>query len=166
MVRFFEMSVNKLASRECWAMTAGRGSGSRFTLDIGAKIKRSIPVQNPHLSPDSQQFTGEFALFVENCAWRLEHNKAILCTSKSANSEGGEMLTNLRLLIGRKIENINLIIPGFDLIVKFENGFMLRTFSDCSLEKLMTATIATLFTPTETITVTAQRLRIMAKAAR
>jgi len=151
----FENELRKLEGSECWSVIAGVGTGSRVTLDFGRKIKRSTPLTNPTLSEQARHFRGEFAIFIEDCSWRLEKNDAVLCTSKSDNQDGGELIKSIASLVGTKVSSIIASSPASDLQVELSGGYFLRTFSDCSLQEDDGDNV-TLFTPNYIISVEAK----------
>lgn len=122
--------IRSIVGKECWAVCAGPGTGSHFTMEIGKKIPRARPIRNRFPSEVARKYAGEFGLFFEACAWRVEGNGGILCTSKSDNRFGGEMLYGLHQIIGRRILRVKIEKTGFDLTVEFERGLFLRSFSD------------------------------------
>lgn len=127
----FLNELRRLAGLECWAVIAGAGSGSRVALDFGSKVERDKPLLNPTVADVSRFYKGEFSLFIEDCAWRLEQGGAIICSSKSDNRQGAELLHGVSLIVGNKLLRVAAIAPGWDLVMEFEGGFVLRTFSDC-----------------------------------
>jgi hypothetical protein len=54
----------------------------------------------------------------------------MLCSSKSNNLSGGEMLVGLRRLIGQKILSIQLDRATNDLKIQFERDMSLMLFAD------------------------------------
>lgn len=122
--------VKILEGRECWYAFTDAGC-SDITLAIGAKVPRSRT--NPRFPEDHPvQFKGEYSLWVE-CAWRLDHKKAVVAVSGDYGSDSGFTITNgLRNLFGKRIRQIMARSPAWDLDVYFEDGYTLRVFSDVS----------------------------------
>ena len=112
----------------CWSVAAGSGTGSMATLNFGERIKRCRPIKNPMISVDSQNFEGEYCLYLENCDWRLQTSAKVIASSASSNHEGGVMVTAFNQIVGRKVIDIALDITSFDIIIEFENGIRLTTF--------------------------------------
>jgi hypothetical protein len=123
--------VAQLTGLPCWNVTAGAGSGSRIALDFGKKLPRSTPVTNPLISESARNYIGEYALFVENCAWRLDTKKHVLCSWRSSNLANDEMLRGLTRLVDAKIRSVHIKGVALDLVLRFENGCTLYLFSDC-----------------------------------
>lgn len=113
----------------CWGITAGKGTGSMVSIQCGRKIRRSHPVNNPHLSEESRENEAEYCLFLRDCSWRLESDDEILSSSLSGNEEGGTMLAGLNRIVGQKIVDVRLNLPWMDLTIVFENGIRLKTFT-------------------------------------
>jgi hypothetical protein len=127
----FSNVVSQFIGLVCWNVSAGAGTGSRFTLDCGRKIARSKRVNNPFLSEIARDHFGEHSIFVEDCAWRLESLDNVLCTSKSPNDHSGEMITGLAHLVNKRIIGAKNKNIALDLILEFESNFTLHIFSDC-----------------------------------
>ena len=99
-------------------------------VDLGGKLERAKPLRNPHLSEALRKFTGEFRLFVQDCAWRLDADKMI-CSSKTPNANDGQMVLGLRTLIDQRVVNAVTTLPAYDLLIEFSTGAKLRLFCDC-----------------------------------
>ncbi len=124
--------VNQLVGEVCWGVTAGPGTGSMVNFSIGEKIERERASANPHLGPDEAKYTGEYSLFVQNCAWRLLKKRGgIICTSKSENSRGGELVRGVNRMRGRRIVGTNLDSASLDLRISLEDSLTLCLFCDC-----------------------------------
>jgi len=127
----FAIDLQKIAGLPCWAVIAGKGTGTRVSLQIGAKVKRGKPARNPHLSGAAREFTGEYCLFIMDCSWRLDAEKEVLCSSRSSsNLDGSEMLIGLRKIIGEQIVEVRVTPPAHDLVLYFRNGCTLHLFVD------------------------------------
>lgn len=126
----FERSVTLLTGKPCWGVSAGRGTGSRFVLDLGATVRRAHPVRNPHLMKKQQEYQGELSLFVV-CAWRLDSATRVICGWKDSNAPDGAMTRGLRALVGRTVESVLVYKPGYDLVIDFR-GYSLEIFCDCT----------------------------------
>src|ERR1700760_3860825 len=114
----FLVALGKLAGLDCWGVIAGSGSGSRVTLHLGKRIKRERPLMNPRLPELVRSHTGEYGLFIENCAWRLDGDST-LCTSKTPNENDGPMVAGLRSLEGQRIV-ATLAVSGIqDVVLEF-----------------------------------------------
>jgi hypothetical protein len=54
--------------------------GSSFSLALGAKVRRELPLRNAGEDDESKLFQGEFRFLVW-CAWRLESEAAPIASS-------------------------------------------------------------------------------------
>ncbi len=126
----FLNALHKLTDAECWAVAAGEGTGSRITIQCGRKIERARPLTNPNASDALRHFKGEYVIFVQDCAWRLELNE-VICTSKSPNNNNGPMVIALRSLEGHRIVAVTVTSAAHDLVVEFSGGLRLHLFCDC-----------------------------------
>jgi hypothetical protein len=126
----FLNELHKLTNAECWAVAAGEGTGSRITLQCGRKIERARPLTNPNVSEALRRFKGEYVIFVQDCAWRLESNE-VVCTSKSPNNNDGPMVAALRSLEGHRIIAVSATSPAHGLVVEFYGALKLHLFCDC-----------------------------------
>ena len=73
------------------------------------------------------EFDGEAWLIVE-CPWRLESESSVLC---GWDDEDDEIPEKTSVLIGQQAEEPTVRRPGFDLTLRFTNGYRLRIFPDC-----------------------------------
>jgi hypothetical protein len=126
----FSNDLKLLHGLECWGVLAGEGTGSHVTLDFGRKIERARPLRNPTLPDSLRHFKGEFGVFIQNCAWRLETDR-IVCSSKTPNDNQGAMVRGLQMLIGQHIVTATAMLPGHDLVIEFSGPHTLRLFCDC-----------------------------------
>ena len=122
--------LRNLHGQECWGIAAGEGTGSHITLDFGEKIPRARPLKNQNLPEMQRQHKGEFGIFVQNCAWRLEMDRAFF-SSKSPNENDGEMVRALQNLIGRRVVSVVATPSAHDLAVEFSGAVKLSLFCDC-----------------------------------
>ena len=130
----FLNELRKLEGLECWGVVAGEGTGTRVSLDFGQKISRKGSSNNPLLSEVLRHYTGEFSVFIRECAWRLESDQT-LCTWKSPNANDGEMIRCLQGLVGRCVTRVSVASPAFDLVIEFSGDLKLSLFCDCFDEK-------------------------------
>jgi len=127
--RKLQAAVAALKSETCWSIIAGEGTGSLISLAFGEKNKRPRILRNRNLTEEEREFEGEFELYVE-CAWRLETEQDVLCTSTSSNGSGGLMIEALRQLVGKAINQARLMWPAADIRLDFDGGFSLLLFAD------------------------------------
>ncbi len=72
------------------------------------------------------EFDGAAWLIVE-CPWRLESENEVLC---GWENDEDEILERTSVLIGQQVEEPAIRRPGFDLTLRFTNGYRLRVFPD------------------------------------
>lgn len=123
-------SLDTVRGKECWGFIAGPGTGSMITLDFGGKIPRRKPISNPTLSGEQQKFQGDVVLFIQFAAWRIDSASSVICSSTSPNDLDGPFGEGFRSLLRKRVMNIDVSSPGCDLMIEFENGFVLRVFCD------------------------------------
>lgn len=145
-VEKLEVAVKNLHGRECWALIAGEGTGSAFSMKMGEKIPRKRPLQNPFLSADAKIFDGEYCLYVQFSSWRLDDVERVICTSTDSNENDGVMVQGLSRLVGCRISGVSLTKPGCDLIIDLDRGYRLTVFC-CWSNVLEPATNYSFFTP-------------------
>jgi len=96
-------ALAEFVGKRCWSTVAGAGSGSIFTLGIGAKIPRENPLRNPHLSGEQQENDSEYGLMVYS-SWVLKRLDIVVCNSANDNSNDGPLVLGLRKLEGKEIK--------------------------------------------------------------
>jgi hypothetical protein len=126
--------LSRFVGQICWSVISGQGTGSQFTLRLGAKVPFSIPLKNPNLTEDEKRFDGEMWIYIEAASWRLEKRGQIVCGSTSPNGKGEEMTVGLQQLVGATIKQWELMQPAHDLNLVFSNEVVLRVFCDQMFE--------------------------------
>jgi hypothetical protein len=124
-----KMTANLLIGRPCWLIIAGKGTGSIVHLGFGDKYPRDKPLKNPCINDDERLFKPEFSLMVY-CAWRLSSLDRILCSWRSSNEIGGEMISGLSLLRFRRINDVSIRPITLDLDLTFEDNIHFQVFCD------------------------------------
>jgi hypothetical protein len=122
--------ADRIVGLPCWSVICGKGTGSHFTIRVGRKIASDRPLTNPALTPDERVFEGEFWLFVEDAAWRLDDSNGNICGSTSTNSAGSAMSVGLARLIGQHVIASQVSSPCHDLEFSLSNDLYLRIFCD------------------------------------
>jgi hypothetical protein len=125
----FKKSIVQLVGQVCWGAIAGSGTGSVLNLCIGAKLIRTVPIKNPNLSDELQNYDSEYALFLD-CTWRLDSKTQVLFGAWDDNDFEGTKIQGLQALIEQKIRSVSYSEPAFDLKIVFENEMVLRVFCD------------------------------------
>jgi hypothetical protein len=121
--------ISTLVDKECWLITAGKGTGAVIALHFGKRVPRERWITNPTLRPEARQFEGEFVLQIE-CPWRIDAAAEVVTSWSDDNSIDGPMLSGLERLQGQRVLECRLREPANDLAITFTNGLCLRTFAD------------------------------------
>lgn len=124
--------LTQLVGMPTWGIVAGAGTGSMVSLQFGDKRLRAKPLKNPCLDALTRNYEAEWSLFIKDAAWRLDSPEEVLCSSKSNNQAGAEMLKGLHQLTGAEVSEVQLFKPGGDLLLAFSNGLKLTLFCDCT----------------------------------
>jgi hypothetical protein len=127
----FETLMRNLTGLLCWNIHAG-AVGSLIGLHLGEKVplKQPLPFPNTSLTPDEHKYRGEYILYVEDCPWRLESTDSVIALWTDSNAPDGPIIAGMQRLIGHKIEQLEVLRPGLDLVIRFTNGLTLRIFPD------------------------------------
>ena len=91
------------------------GAGETLIVDFGALH----PIREDELS-------GELALIID-CPWRLDAADAPLC---GWHDDEDHIIQQAAHLIGAHVTSVEVRRPGFDLILRFDEGHILRLFPD------------------------------------
>lgn len=106
--------VQRLTGRTCSQVAIG--DDDELVIDFG-ELEQTGP----------GEFDGEAWLIVE-CPWRLETDTDVLC---GWENEEDEIPEKTSVLIGHQAGEATVRRPGFDLTLRFANGYRLRVFPDC-----------------------------------
>jgi hypothetical protein len=121
--------ILRLRQTECWAVIAGRGTGSAIDLHFGAKVTRKTALSNPTLSEEERRFEGEISVYVTS-AWRLDSDVNVICGWLDADENVDEMVRGLKSMVGHKVGAVEVRTPAWDLRISFDNGLSLVIFAD------------------------------------
>ncbi|SRR5258706_11155722 len=111
----FYIKVKPLIGQCSWEVWLG--SGSFITLEFGKKIEAG---KSPYTYT-----RGEWCLWVQMSAWRLE-TKSDIITASEDTREG--MSSGIKRLKGMTLCSIKLQPPSLETVLTFEDGFILRLF--------------------------------------
>jgi len=148
---FIVYQLKCLKDMICWGVVAGKGTGSHIVLDFGDKIARRHVLSNPHLSCDQNMFEGSYSLFIK-CAWRLQNQREVLCSSTSSNKKGGRMQMGLTELVGSNVIGIYICPQTYDVKLTFSNNLRLYIFCDMA-NSVDNDDNYSLFTPSDIYTI-------------
>jgi hypothetical protein len=130
-IESLKREVIRFTDLTCWNVTAGAGTGSRATLDFGEMIRRPVALKNPNLSELARSHVGGCIIFIEDCAWRLEHKNRVICSSKSPNHNTGPMVNGLKQLVGKRVLATSIENSALDLKIVMEDDYRIFLFCDC-----------------------------------
>lgn len=119
-------SVNTMLNLECWYVNAGKGVGSSFSISLGNKVPRKVQLKNAYQTEEYQKYEGEVNLLIW-CSWRLETRENSILSS---DDDDRKIEKTLKVLLGRKIIEIEIIPPVWDLRIEFSGGYRLKIFCD------------------------------------
>ncbi|MFC1462933.1 hypothetical protein ACFLQU_04925, partial [Verrucomicrobiota bacterium] len=111
----------------CWYVCVGGGTLPSFSLALGKKIKRDVPLTNDAHPPEYRENDPEISFLVW-CSWRLANLSAVGIVSSSCSDE--QIEKDLPQLVGQQIESVVLKAPFWDLDITFSGRLHLSTFSD------------------------------------
>lgn len=99
-----------LIGQRAWRVALG--VGSNLTLEFGVVSERA----KPH---------GEWHLWLQSCAWRLETLKQVVAGSDDPRES---LQAAVKILEGLRLNGIELTVPAPDVTFEFENGTLLKLF--------------------------------------
>lgn len=152
----FNHEITSLVGTQCWGFVAGEGTGSTIALDFGGKILRKRTLKNPLLTEVQRNYEAELSLIVF-CAWRLESENRIICSSTDSNHNDGPMVEGLNSLINCRITSVNVFPVSYDLILLFNNSMKLTIFCDQTNTEDMMDNYS-FFTPQKVYTIEAKSI--------
>jgi hypothetical protein len=118
--------INAFRCKKCWYASCGGVAGATFALALGRKIRRINPLKNKSHSDDYRQYEGEVNLYVW-CTWRLDSKEGPITSSDDSKKGIAKALDQL---LGKKVTDIRVDIPCWDLHVMFSDGLSLHVFCD------------------------------------
>jgi hypothetical protein len=115
-----------LIGKKCWHVSCGGAAVNTFQLALGAKIRRAESISLRGRADEFDQFEGEANLLVW-CTWRLDTDASPLSSSDDVQEN---VVAALQRLVGHKVANVQVDLPGWDLRIDFSGGLRLRVFCD------------------------------------
>jgi len=127
----FEQVLHELAGQPCWRVQVS-GVGSLVNLHFGERVRRSQPLTQPgfRLTPEEREFQGRYVLYLEDCPWRVESGQAVLATWLDSSEPEGALTVAVQQLREQRVAAVELLRPGLDLLLHFDNDLRLRVFPD------------------------------------
>lgn len=127
--RLLVETLSRLRNQRVWHAFGGEVHGATIGLDIGRRRKRAVPLTNPRVSEEVRRYEGQFGLFV-TCAWRLELESRVVCSSESEEDDGRDIAEGMANLIGRVIVDVQVDERTFDLALTLRPEARLSVFCD------------------------------------
>lgn len=131
MIATLESSLLALNGLTCWGAVAGPGTGSHVTLHFGEKLPRKVPLNGSRTSEALRRYSGEYILFIQDCAWRMDESERMVCSSKSPNDIDGPMVTAFASAVSSRIVAADCAPSTYDLTLSLSSGQTIRLFCDC-----------------------------------
>ena len=104
-----------------------------MTIQLGKPVKRGGPVKNEHLSNLLRNYRGEYCVFVQGCAWRLDRKETVVCGWHEEEAVIRQMMS---ALAGRRLAAVEICNQALDLNLAFSGGYVLRLFCDQTADEL------------------------------
>jgi len=122
--------VGQLVGRPCWAVVGGPGNGSTLTIHLGERIPRKRSLSSGNAPSDIHLFQGQYCIFIEGCAWRMQDGESIIGGWSESEEEIGKVAQKL---VGSIITKVTSQTNAFDLLIEFSNRYRLDLFCDRTL---------------------------------
>ena len=116
--------VSRLRGMPIWFVNAGGAASTSFSLSLGSKKARTVPLKNPSVPQEFREFEGEATLYVW-CTWRLESKDAVA----SSDQEPEQFLALLMGLVGRTVTATEVVGRFSDLVLE-AGEYRLQVFCD------------------------------------
>lgn len=120
--------LSRLEGARCFSTLVGEGDDYALVLHLGERQRRSLRLANPHLSFLQRTYEGSMGFLVE-CPWRVEFPEGVAATCFDGRSEGQPGREALAEFEDRTVEHVEAEAPGYDLVVRFSGGWVLRAFA-------------------------------------
>ena len=123
--------LDRALGKECWHVTAGIPTLPEFSLALGRKFKREVPLRNLQQSKVFRYHEGEISIFVRT-GWRLQLGTAVIAGS---DDESLELERALSRVVGRKLVGLTVEAPAWDLSLEFAGGLILKVFCERAAQR-------------------------------
>lgn len=114
--------------KNCWGYTGpstGPGHDSWFSLFIGSRMSRPLPLSNDNLMEEFRLNSPEYRLFVAGAVWAIFENDILIADDRSSNSIPGDIYAALEKLKGTSIIVCTTVESRPNLRLMFSNGLIL-----------------------------------------
>ncbi|MFO0978638.1 MAG: hypothetical protein U0996_19685 [Planctomycetaceae bacterium] len=115
--------LTKMQGQQCWSCAAMPVTGSTISLHYG---------QSSHWQSNEKKLTvheGEYALYVENAAWRILRGECAVMTSDTAMTE--ERAAVLAKVMESPIVSATICPATLDVKIVLDSGVRFDIFSNC-----------------------------------
>ncbi len=120
--------LSQLEGAECFSTLVGTEEDYALVLDIGDRKRRSLRLSNPRLSFLQRTYEGASGLLVE-CPWRIDTPDGVAASCFDDRAPGGRGATAVEDLASRTVLSAVAEAPGYDLVVRFSEDWVLRIFA-------------------------------------
>lgn len=98
----------KLIDEPCWAIIAGKGTGSVILLETGPKVPLDPPSNNDQLTEEERNFESWYSVH-SWCSWRIESSCRFVGSWTQVPDSGDWMVeSGLSLIKGSRVTNCEL----------------------------------------------------------
>lgn len=118
--------LDALLGLRCWYVSCGGAAGPTFTLVLGKKVARPVPLTNLAHAENYRQNEGEANLLVW-CSWRLDEPDQPVTSSDDTTQA---IAQGLGRIVGATLTSLEASPPAWDLKLAFSNGLRLSVFCD------------------------------------
>jgi hypothetical protein len=115
-IKYFNSIINMRVSK------IQLGHGSFITIDFGELLKENLRVRGNI----EEKFYGEYHLWIYQCVWRIVQKNVCLAASEDKRKIIQDSLNPIN---GLKLISYDIDSVSTDLILKFENDILIKTFS-------------------------------------
>lgn len=123
--------VARLIGSTCWRVSAGGVTGSRFNLDFGEKMKWGTDAKDHGLNVTAPESSyGECGVQVGCASWRLDSDAGPITACTDVAAPRGAMVAGLGVLRDCVVTGAEVTMPGLDLVLTFDEKYVLRVFCD------------------------------------
>ncbi|QDT98381.1 hypothetical protein V144x_38670 [Gimesia aquarii] len=123
--KFASLVRDSLLNQKCWYVSSG-AVGTTFELALGKKILRCQRLLNLSHPQEFREYEGSANLLVW-CAWRLDRG---MKTVTSWDDEIETVVEGLSHLTGKRVIDLDIQTPAWDLLLKFTGDYSLKVFCD------------------------------------
>jgi hypothetical protein len=121
--------IKQFINLKCWACIVSRETGTVISLKLGNKIPRKSPLPNNHIPDDVKLFESDFGIIIWS-SWQLFHKGSLIINTQSSEINIDEISKDIKNIENKKLINIYIERRRNNLILEFQNGWMLKSMCD------------------------------------